>query len=159
MRQQWSMVDIQIKFASVRNQFEESGDATEEIYQVCLDMANRAKQGHTYRNVKGELESSVGVVVLKDRNEVVRYTYSMMASSGSDPSLGIADFRNVLTNYLVGKSELPDGTHIPSKGVVGIVFAAAPYAGIVEAKGREVLNDFAPESGYVFSIIKTALGV
>ena len=40
------------------------------IYSKCLAFAKTAKSSHTYKNYKGELESSVGVVVLKDRNEL-----------------------------------------------------------------------------------------
>ena len=40
------------------------------IFKECVAFAKRAKNGHTYKNYKGELESSVGVAVLKDRSEI-----------------------------------------------------------------------------------------
>lgn len=128
------------------------------IYGVCVDIAVRAKAGHDYRNIKGELESSIGVVLVKDRREIVRWM--VLAQSGTDPALGIEDMRRCVENQILGKAELHDvdrDIQIPAKGIAGIVFAAAPYAAAVESKGRKVLLDFTPSSDYVFSIIKSVV--
>ncbi len=136
------------------------------LYKECVSFAKRAKNGHTYKNYKGELESSVGVVILKDRMEIKEW--SMISSDGTDPSLGLNDFRSALEEYIVGHSELPDGTYIPEKSIVGIVFAAAPYASIIEngqneleglmgwsgIGGKKVLNAFAPSSEDILTVLK-----
>ena len=133
----------------------DEGKLTDALFDICQEIAAKARSGHTFMNIKGELESSIGVVVLKDREEIKRWDVSSV--SGKDPALGIIDFQNALEQFVLGKSELPDGTHIPEFGLAGIVFAAAPYAGTVEARGRTVLDYFKPDAGYVFSIIKTAI--
>lgn len=124
------------------------------IYKTCVAFAKEAKKNHSYINYKGQLESSVGVIVLKDLNEVKEW--NLIASDGSDPIRGIRDLNNVI-NSIVGKSTLPDGINIPSVGIVGIVFAAAPYAGTVENRGRRVLYPFAPNQSTVYEIIKIAI--
>lgn len=133
----------------------DEGKLTDALFDICQEIAAKARSGHTFMNIKGELESSIGVVVLKDREEIKRWDVSSV--SGKDPALGIIDFQNALEQFVLGKSELPDGTHIPEFGLAGIVFAAAPYAGTVEARGRTVLDYFKPDTNYVFSIIKTAI--
>ena len=127
----------------------------DELFNICLSTAKSAKDGHTYKNYKGQLESSVGVIILKNRQEVTQW--SMVASSGSDPAKGLQDIKNLIYNKIVGKHSLPDGTFIPSKSLVGIVFAAAPYSGEVEGRGRKVLIDFAPSDNYVLTILKTVI--
>lgn len=155
MKQLWSMPNITNRLNKVTAVAFDQGKLTDAIFEICLEVAINARLEHTYRNIKGELESSVGVVVLKDREEITKW--DIQADSGVDPARGIEDFKNALEEFVLGKSELPDGTRIPEKGIIGIVFAAAPYAGLVESKGRTVLDSFTPESGYVFSIIKTAI--
>ncbi len=161
MSQQWKIDDISKKIGTVVNNSLEN--MTQAIYMKCLEFAALAKSAHTYRNYKGELESSVGVVVLKDREEVKEW--KSMADTGTDPSLGISDFTSTLQEYVIGKATLPDGTEIPPKGITGIVFAAAPYAGYVESgegmglwgRGgmpKKVLNAFAPKGEDVFRILK-----
>ena len=127
----------------------------DELFNVCLSIAKSAKDGHTYKNYKGQLESSVGVIILKNRQEVTQW--SMVASSGSDPAKGLQDIKNLIYNKIVGKHSLPDGTFIPSKSLVGIVFAAAPYSGEVQGRGRKVLIDFAQSDNYVLTILKTVI--
>lgn len=127
----------------------------EELFNVCLSTAKSAKDGHTYKNYKGQLESSIGVIILKNRQEVTQW--SMVASSGSDPARGLQDIKNLIYNKIVGKHSLPDGTFIPSKSLVGIVFAAAPYSGEVQGRGRKVLIDFAPSDSYILTILKTVI--
>ena len=166
MIQQWKMKDVQQRLnafvqgesISFNGSYNEQ-EMVDKIYGICLDLASKAKSGHDYINRKGELESSIGVVVIKDRRIVERW--NVQASSGTDPARGIEDIRRVIDGQILGKSELPDGTNIPNKGIVGIVFAAAPYSGYVEGKQggahRSVLLDFAPSSGYVFQIIKSVV--
>lgn len=127
----------------------------EELFNVCLSTAKSAKDGHTYKNYKGQLESSIGVIILKNRQEVTQW--SMVASSGSDPARGLQDIKNLIYDKIVGKHSLPDGTFIPSKSLVGIVFAAAPYSGEVQGRGRKVLIDFAPSDNYILTILKTVI--
>ena len=127
----------------------------EELFNVCLSTAKSAKDGHTYKNYKGQLESSIGVIILKNRQEVTQW--SLVASSGSDPARGLQDIKNLIYNKIVGKQSLPDGTFIPSKSLVGIVFAAAPYSGEVQGRGRTVLDAFAPSDNYVLTILKTVI--
>lgn len=127
----------------------------EELFNVCLSTAKSAKDGHTYKNYKGQLESSIGVIILKNRQEVTQW--SMVASSGSDPARGLQDIKNLIYNKIVGKHSLPDGTFIPSKSLAGIVFAAAPYSGEVQGRGRKVLIDFAPSDSYILTILKTVI--
>ena len=156
MIQKWSMPQIVARLDKKTEVAFDEGKLVDGLFEICQDIAIKAKDGHTYRNIKGELESSIGVLVLKDRNEIIKWDF-VQASSGSDPARGIADFKNGLDEYIIGKSELPNGTHIPEIGLVGIVFAAAPYAGLVESRGRTVLDNFKPDPGYVFSIIKSAI--
>ena len=66
----------------------------EELFNVCLSTAKSAKDGHTYKNYKGQLESSIGVIILKNRQEVTQW--SMVASSGSDPARGLQDIKNLI---------------------------------------------------------------
>ena len=158
MTQLWSINDVKKIFNVVSSGSYKETEMIESIYGICVDMANAAKLGHDYRNVKGELESSIGVVVLKDRHEVVRW--SVLAKSGTDPALGIEDMKRAIEGQIIGKSELQDvdqTIYIPEKGITGIVFAAAPYAGTVEARNKKVLIDFAPSSSYVFQIIKSVV--
>ena len=76
----------------------------EELFNVCLSTAKSAKDGHTYKNYKGQLESSIGVIILKNRQEVTQW--SMVASSGSDPARGLQDIKNLIYNKIVGKHSL-----------------------------------------------------
>ena len=162
MKQLWKIEDIQNRIAKRINT--DMDRITDTIYNQCLTFAAVAKTAHSYDNYKGELQSSVGVVILKDRNEVKNW--SSIASDGTDPARGIADFNEVLNDYIVGHENLPDGTEIPMLGIVGIVFAAAPYAGNVESgegmglwgRGgtpKTVLNAFAPKGGYIYTLLKT----
>jgi hypothetical protein len=155
MTQKWTMPQIISRLDKKTEVAFDEGKLTDALFDICQEIASKARSGHTYMNIKGELESSIGVVVLKDREEIKRWDVS--STSGKDPALGIIDFQNALEQFVLGKSELPDGTHIPEIGLVGIVFAAAPYAGTVEARGRTVLDYFKPDAGYVFDIIKTAI--
>ena len=127
----------------------------EELFNVCLSTAKSAKNGHTYNNYKGQLESSIGVIILKNRQEVTQW--SMVASSGYDPAKGLQDIKNLIYDKIVGKHSLPDGTFIPSKSLVGIVFAAAPYSGDVQGRGRKVLDAFPPSDNYILTILKTVI--
>ena len=170
MKQKWNIGDIQKKIDAFSVSHEEQ--VVNAIFGECVAFAVRAHNGHTYRNYKGELESSVGVVVLKDLQEVKEW--KLIAASGTDPSRGITDFSNVLQEYIIGQSTLPDGTQLPEKGIAGIVFAAAPYAGIVEGgmevdqstwttewqgvAGKKVLHDFAPPANEILQILKVAIG-
>ena len=168
-KQLWNINDV---ISKIDKKTEADIDATVQvIYAQCLAFAQRAKNEHTYKNYKGELESSVGVVVLKDRNEVKEW--SALASDGTDPSRGISDYTDVLSTYILGQAQLPDGTLIPAKSIVGIVFAAAPYAGIIEngedvpqeewtpdwqgVAGKKVLNAFAPAPEDIFTVLKTII--
>lgn len=155
MKQLWTLPQIEVKLNKATEVAFDEGKLTDSLFNICQEIAAKARAGHTFMNIKGELESSIGVVVLKDREEIKRWDVS--SASGKDPALGIIDFQNALEKFVLGKSELPDGTHIPEIGLTGIVFAAAPYAGTVEARGKTVLDYFKPEPGYVFSIIKTAI--
>lgn len=152
MKQLWAIPAISGKIHRVAFDDKKLVDS---LFEICTNIANEAKSGHSYRNIKGELESSIGVVILKDREEVLRW--SVEAKSGSDPAKGINDLRTLIETNIIGKNELPDGTDIPANGIIGIVFAAAPYSGLVESRGRTVLDSFTPDSEYVFSIIKTAI--
>ena len=167
MKQLWKIDTVEKKID--RSLISKEDKMVNAIFGECVAFAVRAKNGHTYRNYKGELESSVGVVVLKDLNEVKEW--QLIASTGTDPSRGLTDFRNVLESYIVGKSTLPDGTQLPAKGIAGIVFAAAPYAGQIEGgmeiaqsewtmefqgvAGKKVLHDFAPPASEIIQILKT----
>ncbi len=164
MKQLWKIEDIQEKIDKKINK--DLDIISESIYNQCLSFALLARGAHSYKNYKGELQSSVGVVILKDRKEVKNW--SSVSSDGTDPAKGISDFNEVLNGYIIGHESLPDGTYIPSKSVVGIVFAAAPYAGDVESgkgmgswgfKGtpKTVLNAFAPKSGYIYTILKSII--
>lgn len=155
MKQMWTMPNVTNKINSVTAVAFDEGKLTDALFDICMEVANAARTGHSYRNVKGELESSTGVVVLKDRENIKKW--AVQSESGKDPARGIADFKRALDEFIIGKSELPDGTQIPAKGLIGIVFAAAPYAGLVESKGRTVLDSFTPESGYIFTILKSAM--
>lgn len=170
MKQKWKIEDIAKKIDTYSISEEEG--VVNAIFGECIAFAVRAHNGHTYRNYKGELESSIGVVVLKDLQEVKEW--KLIAASGTDPSKGIDDFSNVLQEYIIGKSTLPDGTQLPEKGIAGIVFAAAPYAGIIEGgmeveqstwntewqgvAGKKVLHDFAPPAKEILQILKIAIG-
>lgn len=155
MIQKWTMPNVVAKLNKATAVAFEEGKLTDSLFEICLEVAINARLDHTYRNVKGELESSIGVVVLKDRKDIERW--DIQADSGSDPARGVADFRDAFEKYIIGKSELPNGTHIPELGLIGIVFAAAPYAGLVESRGKTVLDSFTPDAEYVFSIIKSAI--
>lgn len=155
MTQKWTVPQIEVKLNKATEVAFNEGKLTDDLFEICQDIAAKARAGHTFMNIKGELEASIGVVVLKDREEIKRWDVSSV--SGKDPALGIIDFQNALEEFILGKSELPDGTHIPEIGLAGIVFAAAPYAGIVESRGRTVLDYFKPDPSYVFSVIKTAI--
>ena len=158
MIQQWKIKDVQQRLNIVGEGSYKDTEMIEAIYGICVDVATKAKAGHDYKNIKGQLESSIGVVIVKDRREVVRWM--VLAKSGTDPALGIEDMRRCVEGQIIGKSQLHDvdrDIDIPAKGIAGIVFAAAPYSAAVEEKGRKVLLDFAPSSGYVFQIIKSVV--
>lgn len=164
MRQQWKIKDVSDKLDAIAGTgtatSSVSGAYSEErmidaIYGICLDVATKAKNDHTYHNQKGELESSIGIVVLKNRTEIKRW--ELLASSGSDPAIGLRDLNASLESQVIGKDSLPNGTPIPNEGIIGIVMAGAPYAGYVEMKGRTVLHSFVPEPSYVFSILKSVM--
>ena len=153
MKQMWRIGDVRSK---INNTLDASYEKVEkELYDICLDAAQRARNEHDYNNYKGQLESSIGFVILKNRQEVKHW--GIAAKSGSDPGLGLQDIRNLIYDKIIGKHSLPDGTEIPSKSIVGIVFAAAPYAGTVESYGRKVLIDFAPNDSSIFRILKTVI--
>lgn len=151
MKQLWYLKDVQSRFKTAINV--RDNEVIAKVFEICVDIAQKAKNNHGYDNYKGELESSVGVVVLKDRMEVAQW--KLLAGEGSNPLFGFDDFRNFVYDYLVGKATLPNGAVIPRKGVVGIVFSAAPYAGEVEDRGRAVLDRFTPGFGFVYQIIKS----
>lgn len=132
--------------------FDRDIKVADKLFEICKNIAVEAKNGHSYKNYKGELESSIGVVVLIDRSTL--YKWDSSATMGTDPAKGISDINNVLSKYIVGKPNLPDGTKIPAKGVVGIVFAAAPYAKKIEDRKRKVLYDFVPAGDFIFKQIK-----
>jgi len=158
MTQQWKVKDVKQRLNVVGEGSYKDSEMIDAIYGICVDIARRAKDGHDYRNVKGELESSIGVVLLKNRREIVRWM--VLSKSGTDPALGINDIRRCVENQIVGKAELFDVDQmiqIPAKGITGVVFAAAPYAAKVEAKYKKVLLDFTPSSDYVFNIIKSVV--
>lgn len=167
-RQKWDIDDVSKR---IDKKIDKDMDKmVKAIYDKCLSFAKTAKSNHTYKNYKGELESSVGVVVLKDRNEIKEW--NSMASSGTDPSRGISDFNDVLSSYIIGKDMLPDGTYIPDKSIAGIVFAAAPYASMIEngqnefesalgisgSGGKKVLKAFAPSPSDIFTVLKVIIG-
>lgn len=155
MIQRWTIPNVIAKLGKATAVAFDEGKLTDSLFEICLEVAINARIGHSYRNIKGELESSIGVVILKDRTAIERW--DIQADSGSDPAKGVADFKNAFEEFILGKSELPDGTHIPEIGLIGIVFAAAPYAGLVESRGRTVLDSFTPDAEYVFNIIKSAI--
>ena len=153
MIQKWNIQDVAGRIDEYVGSKEQA--MVEAIFGECVSFAKEAKSSHTYRNYKGELESSVGVVVLKDLNEVKEWR--MLSSAGTDPIRGLNDLESVI-NEIVGKSTLPNGMQLPSIGISGIVFAAAPYAGEVEGNGRKVLNDFSPDSSMILEVLKVAIG-
>lgn len=153
MKQMWRIGDIRSKINDTLDASQEK--VAKELYDICMSMAQRAKDEHDYNNYKGQLESSIGFIILKNRQEIKHW--GIAASSGYDPGLGLQDIRNLIYDNIIGKQSLPDGTYIPSKSIVGIVFAAAPYAGTVESYGRKVLIDFAPNDSSIFRILKTVI--
>lgn len=153
MKQMWRIGDIRSKINNTLDASQEK--VAKELYDICMSMAQRAKDEHDYNNYKGQLESSIGFIILKNRQEIKHW--GIAASSGYDPGLGLQDIRNLIYDNIIGKHSLPDGTYIPSKSIVGIVFAAAPYAGTVESYGRKVLIDFAPNDSSIFRILKTVI--
>jgi len=156
MIQKWTLPQVISKLNKKTEVAFDEGKLTDALFDICKEIAEKAQSIHTYRNVKGELESSIGIVILKNREEIIKWE-NLQATSGTDPARGLSDFKHALDEFIIGKSELPDGTHIPEIGIVGIVFAAAPYAGIVETKGRTVLDSFTPDASEVFSFIKMAI--
>lgn len=156
MIQKWTMPNVVSKLNKKIEVAFDEGKLVDTLFNICKEIAEKAQSIHTYRNIKGELESSIGIVILKNREEIIKWE-NLEATSGKDPARGIADFKKGLSEFIIGKSELPDGTHIPEIGIVGIVFVAAPYAGIVETKGRTVLDSFTPDASEVFSFIKMAI--
>jgi len=126
----------------------------ETLLEICIAAAMRAKEQHSYRNIKGELESSTAVIIIKDRKKIEEW--KLLNEGGRDPQRGFTDLRRFIRNNITGKDRLPDGTFIPEKSIYGIVVAAAPYAAEVE-KRRTVLNEFMPSYGVVFSAFKEAL--
>ena len=166
-KQKWEIEKVESKID--KRLLKDENKIISAIFNECVAFAKRAKNGHTYRNYKGELESSVGVAVLKDRSEIKEW--SMLASDGTDPSKGLSDYRDVLEEYIIGKANLPDGTEIPARGIAGIVFAAAPYASMIESGqnelegtmgwsgigGKKVLNAFAPQKGEILTILKNII--
>jgi hypothetical protein len=167
MKQLWKIEDIS-KRIDKRTE-SDINKVVDVLYRECLAFARRAKNEHTYRNYKGELESSVGVVILKDRNEIKEW--SAMASDGTDPARGLEDYKDVLSTYILGQESLPDGTSIPANSIAGIVFAAAPYSYEIEfgqnevehmmewegIGGKKVLHAFAPTSSEIFTVLKTVI--
>lgn len=161
MKQLWKIENVEKKIQKFDDlKIEKLGKA---IFGICQQYAQQAKREHTYQNYKGELESSIGVVVLKDRNEI--FEWSLSAASGTDPAKGLSDFNDVLQTYIVGRSELPDGTLIPAVGLIGIIFAAAPYAYEIESglsplgkvRSKKVLHAFTPNGEFVYTILKTVI--
>lgn len=65
MTQQWKMKDVRQRLNVVGEgsyKFEEMRDT---LFNICVDIARKAKAGHDYQNIKGQLESSIGVVIVK----------------------------------------------------------------------------------------------
>ena len=151
MKQMWKLTDIKQRLKPVREGKYKEEEMIDALFGIGTDMARKAKSEHDYHNIKGQLESSIGVVIVKNRRELVRW--SVLATSGSDPALGIRDMEKCLSSQILGKSELPDGTEIPANGLACIVFAAAPYAAAVQWRKKKVLLEYAPSDAYVFSII------
>ena len=151
MKQMWKISDIKQRLKPVREGKYKEEEMIDALFGVGTDMARKAKSEHNYQNRKGQLESSIGVVIVKNRRELVRW--SVLATSGSVPALGIRDMERCLSSQILGKSEFPDGTEIPAQGLACIVFAAAPYAAAVQWRKKKVLLDYAPSDAYVFTII------
>lgn len=147
MKCMWTIPQVKKEVKNVTSDKSMDKKFAQSLFEMCVAAAQRAKAEHTYHNIKGELESSTGVVILQNRRNLKRW--KLQASTGSNPALGLRDFRKFIINELVGKSTLYDGTFIPEKSVIGFVVAAAPYAGHVESRGREVLNESMPP----FSVI------
>jgi len=153
MKQLWKLSDIKKEILPIREGKYKESELIDSLFSIGVDMARKAKGEHGYRNIKGELESSVGIVIIKNRREIAQW--QILATTGSDPSLGIRDMEKCISSQILGKDELPDGTIIPEKGLACIVFAAAPYAAAVQLRKKKVLLDFAPSDAYVFNILKT----
>ena len=153
MIQQWDINDIRQKISD-RLANDETA-VINKLYDVCMEVAVKAKNNHEYNNYSGVLESSVGFIILKNLNEVKQWF--MMASSGTDPSEGLNLIKNLVYDQIIGKYKLPDKTVIPRTGLAGVVFVAAKYASTVEERNRKVLVDFTPSSQYVLTILKTII--
>jgi len=151
----WGLSDIRKDMKEVTSSVKTEKALIDELYYICLAAAQTAKNEHSYINQKGELESSTGFVILKNRHIKLRWKW--LASTGTNPSLGFKDFSNFVTTNLMNKSTLPDGSYIPKKSIIAVVFAAAPYAGAVDDKGRTVLSEFMPDWTVVHSKIVNAM--
>jgi hypothetical protein len=152
----WKLSDVRLQFNDLKEGKLNETELIDGLYKIGVDMARKAKSEHTYKNIKGELESSIGVVIVRNRREIVRW--SVLSKSGSDPAKGLADMQACLQTSILGKAELPDGTQIPESGYAAIVFAAAPYSAAVEYyRGKKVLLSFSPSDAYVFSVLKSVI--
>lgn len=152
MKQLWSIPSIRKDIKEVVFSKEMESKLISELYYICIAAAQTAKNDHSYENYKGELESSTGFIILKNRKENLRWKW--IASEGTDPNRGFKDFSQYINTEIRGKSTLPDGSYIPEKSIIAVVVAAAPYAGVVEDNGRTVLNDFMPNFSIVHQRIK-----
>lgn len=153
MIQEWSLKDIEKRLSNVVGDIDMDRLASS-LVAICQKAQRAAKDGHSYNNYKGQLESSIGYLILKDRRIVKWDAY---VAEGTAPEKGIMNASRFANSKILGKARLPDGTRIPLKGVIGVVFAAAPYAKEVESYGRKVLIDFMPSRGTVYNVIKTTL--
>lgn len=153
MMQRWDVNEIRQRISDRLASDEKL--VIDRLYDICMDVAVKAKNNHDYNNYSGVLESSVGFIILKNLDEVKQW--HMMASSGTDPSEGLNLIKNLVYDQIIGKYKLPDKTVIPRTGLAGIVFAAAKYASTVEERNRKVLVDFTPSSQYVLTILKTII--
>ena len=107
MKQMWKLTDIKQRLKPVREGKYKEEEMIDALFGIGTDMARKAKSEHDYHNIKGQLESSVGVVIVKNRRELVRW--SVLATSGSDPAWVSVIWRNAYHHrYLVNQSFLTE---------------------------------------------------
>jgi hypothetical protein len=89
---------------------------------------NNARKNNTYRDITGNLRSSIGYIVMKD-GKTIHEDYQQ-SDKGSDKATGIETGKGLINKL---KSSL-------GKGYVLIVVAGMDYAASVESKGKDVLT-------------------
>jgi hypothetical protein len=126
----------------------------EAVILACMDTVNEAKQLNTYRDITGNLRSSIGFVVYRDGEEVYCYFQAEPVPQGTlqeeyqyETKEGIkTGFREVETGG-DGEAGKKSGQEIAEEiakkfpnGIAAVIVAGMDYSLWVESRGDDVIS-------------------